>query len=328
MCKNPIKCNNLQIMRRVFGVLLFWPLFCFSQQGQYEDTIQGRINVNYNQPLKMKVSLLAGGAFEIQGLEGGVMLPSAFADLHFRPSKWVMFHGAVTNQFQLGWQFQKVIDTRTLEVGARVFLGRRTIDKIKTFTAGEGAWNYDFHFPVKVLWNLGITGSYRLGRGVFNTGLDPNTSIRFENLETHKVSFLEQVAVPYAFSEYAVGFVLNTSTNMKVTAILPSSQRKSRRMKTFTEFRVELIYAKMNEVAKEISIKSESNGYPNQNFLVIVKDKSNLGYRISGFFRRKLIGFKVEAGAKPGINYRFSGAEKKSILNRTYMQFGIGFGWM
>lgn len=324
---NWIWCK-LPVMRRVIGVFLIWPMLCFSQQGQYADTIKGKLTINYNQPLRMKVSLLAGGAFETQGLEGSVMLPAAFVDVHVRPSKWFAFHGALSNQFQLGWQYQKIIDTRNLEFGGRFFFKRKTIDKIKTFTAGTAAWNYDFHFPVKILWNMGITGSYRFGTGVFNSGLDPNTPIRFRNIETGRINFHEQFAVPYTFSEVQAGFVLNTSSSMRLTAHLPYGQKRARRMKTFTEFRVEIIFGNQFRADSMISVKPSDQAFHNDNYGVIIGDINHWGYRVSGFFRRKIFGFKIEAGARPGINYRFSASEQNSILNRTYLLFGVGFGWM
>lgn len=315
-------------MWRVIGVILIWPMLGYSQQGQYEDTIRGKLTVNYNNPMRMKLSLLAGGAFEIQGLEGGVMLPSFFADLHIRPSKWVSFHCGVTNQFQLGWQYQKIQDTRGMEAGARLFLGRRTIDKIKTFTAGAGAWNYDFHFPVKVLWNLGITGNYRLGRGAFNSGLDPNTSVRFRNLETNKIQFLEQVAIPYSYGELSGGFVLNTSSGMKVTAHLPYGQNKARRMKTFTEVRAEFVYGTRFSTATAISVRASDDAINPDRYAVIVNKTSRMGYRIVGEFRRRWVGFKIEAGMRPGIDYHFSGGTSNGPFNRSYLLLGMGFGWM
>lgn len=315
-------------MRRVIGVFLIMPMLCFAQQGQYQDTIKGRLTINYNQPLRMKAAFLAGGAFETQGVEGSVFVPSAFADFYLRPSKWYSFHGAYSEQFQVGWQYQKVKNTRNFEVGAAVFVHRKTIDKIKTFTAGTANWLYDFHFPVKVLWNLGFSGNFRFGNGVFNSGTDPNTSIRFMEIATNKIKFLEQVAVPYQFSEVAVGFVVNTSSNMKLTAHLPFGQTRARRMKTFTEFRVEAILGQRYSVDNTISIKPSDDAFHNIDYSVIVNKKAGWGWKLSGHFRRKWLGFKFETGIRPGIYYRFSEGAHNGVLDRSYLILGMGIGWM
>jgi hypothetical protein len=290
--------------------------------------MKGRIKEIYNQPLKMKVSLLAGGAFEITGLEGGVFLPVTFADLHFRPSKWASIHCGVVNQHQFGWQYQKISDTRSLEVGARIFLRRNTIDKSKEFTVGEFDWNVDFQHPVKVLWNLGISGNYRQGRGAFNSGQDPNTSIRFKNKFNDEIGFLNQVAVPYSFKEFAVGFVLNTSSAMKLKATLPGNIIRTRRMHTFTEFRAELVYGTPVKYDTSVYVKPSEDATKYQEYSVMILKTHNFGYRITGFFRRKLIGLKIEAGMRPGVEYHFSGRTENSFLNRSYLQVGFGFGWM
>jgi len=316
----------LRVMRRVLGIILMWPVLCF---GQYADTIKGRITVNYNNPYKMKVSVLAGGAFETQSMDGGVMLPVAFADIHIRPSKWFTLHGAYTHQFQIGWQYQTVQNTSNIEAGGRIMLKQHFIDKTKTFTAGNKMWNYDFLFPVKVLWNVGLSGSYRFGTGVFNTGTDPNTAIRFKNTETLNEEFLERAAVPYSFSEVSGGFVVSTSTNMKLQAHLPTTgMKKMRRMKTYTEFRVEGIYATSMNMAPTIDRKVDKWAETYSHYDVQVGKINNWGFKMQGVFRRKWIGFKVEAGVKPGVYYRFAGNEKNLLMDRSYLQLGLGFGWM
>lgn len=311
-------------MRRVFLVLCMLPVFVF---GQYADTINGRLTVKYNDPTRMKMSILAGGTMEIQGVSGSVALPGASVDVHLRPVNWFVLHGALSQQFQFGWQFQKIQDTRNLELGGRLYLKKYVLAKTKTFTAGNKAWNYDFLFPVKVFWNLGLSGSYRYGNGIFNSGDDPNTSIRFKNLNNNQILFLKKAAVPYTFSEVSVGFAVNTASNLKVVAHLPFGQEKARRMKTYTEFRAELVFGTHMRIDSTITRKpGETANYINYN--VLVQRKENLGFKFQGVFRRKWYGFKVEAGVRPGIHYRFSQNEKDAILDRSYLIFGLGIGWM
>lgn len=313
-------------MRRVIGLFLLCPLWV---AGQYVDTVKGRLTVKYNNPHRIKLAVLAGSAFETQSCEGGIMLPTGFVDVHFRPSKWTVFHGAFTQQFQVGWQYQKIKDTRNLEFGGRVFFSQKIVDKTKTFTAGTKAWNYDFFFPVKVLWNLGLSGSFRYGTAVFNTGLDPNTAIRFRNLENQKIVFLERAAIPYQFTELSGGFVVSTSSSMKVTAHIPnSSQKRGRRMKTYTEFRMEAILGKTFNYDTTISRKFNDQAVKYTDYAVRIDRMESWGFKMQGIFRRKLMGFKIETGIKPGVYYRFSRNERGSILDRTYLQFGFGFGWM
>lgn len=312
-------------MRRVFGLILIWPLLC---SGQYVDTIQGRITVKYNNPDRIKLSVLAGGTFETQSVGGSVVIPAAFADVHYKPLKHVMLHGAITQQFQLGWQYQKIKDTRNIELGGRVFFKKKTIDKTKTFTAGNILWNYDFLFPVKILWNMGLSGSYKAGTAVFNSGLDPNTAVRFRNMETQKITFLERAAIPYTFSEISAGFVVSTAASMRVDAHLPNGgASRARRMKTLTELRVEgvLGYSSFDE---SISRKGQSQATKYIDYDVLIDQKTNWGFKVQGIFKRKLMGFKIESGVRPGIHYRFSDSERNSILDRSYLIFGMGFGWM
>lgn len=293
------------------------------------DTIQGRLTVKYNDPDRIKFSVLAGGAFETQSVDGGVMVPVAFADVHFKPLKRVMLHGAFTHQFQLGWQYQQVKDTRNLEFGGRLFLKQYYIDKTKTFTAGNTAWNYDYLFPVKILWNWGLSGSYKFGNAVFNTGVDPSTGVKFMNSENQKLEFLERAAIPYTFAETSFGVSVSTSSSMKMRAYLPNSSiYRSRRMKTLTEFRAEVVYGQMYNAASYIDRKVSSNSYHYTRYDVMVTKKDNWGFKVQGMFRRKLVGFKVEAGVRPGIHYRFSQGEKDAIVDRSYLLFGFGFGWM
>ncbi len=314
-------------MRRVLGILLVWPVLCF---GQYADTIKGRITVKYNNPYKMKVSVLAGGSFETQSLDGGVMLPCAFADVHLRPSKWFTLHGAVSQQFQIGWQHQKIQDTRNLEFGGRLFFTQHFIDKTKTFTAGTRSWNYDFLFPVKVLWNVGASGSYRFGTGVFNTGTDPNTRVQFRNTETQEIEFLERAAVPYTFSEISGGFVVSTSSNMKLLAHMPvTGEVRARRMKTYTEFRLEAIYGNKMQMSPTIDRQLENSTTGNYiHYDVLVGRSEKIGFKMQGMFRRKWFGLKIEAGVRPGVYYRFAGAQRNSPMDRSYMILSMGFGWM
>jgi hypothetical protein len=326
MMETRINYFKLRVMGRVLGLFLIWPFLC---SGQYVDTVQGRLTVKYNDPNRIKFSVLAGGAFETQSVDGGVMVPVVFTDVHFKPVKRLMLHAAFTHQFQLGWQFQQIKDTRNMELGARVFLKQQTIDKTKTFTAGNTAWNYDYLFPVKVLWNLGISGSYKFGHGVFNTGVDHNTGVRFMNSENQKLEFLEHAAIPYSFSETSLGFVVSTSSSMKMKAYLPNSSiYRSRRMKTLTEFRAELIFGNKYKLDGGIDRKLTANSYHYTHYDVVVTQKENWGFKVQGIFRRKLMGFKVESGIRPGIHYRFSQGEKDAIVDRSYLLFGIGFGWM
>lgn len=307
-------------------MFLLLPLYV---SGQYADTIKGRLTVKYNNPHRIKMSVLAGGAFETQSVAGSVMLPVGFVDVHMRPTKWTVFHGAFTQQFQVGWQYQKIKDTRNIEFGGRIFFTQKIIDKTKTFTAGTKAWNYDFLFPVKILWNLGVSGSFRYGTAVFNTGIDPTTSVRFRNLENQKVVFLERAGIPYSFTEISGGFVVSTSSCMKVRAHLPASKvSKERRMKTYTEFRVEAILGHTFNYDTVISRKFSDQSTKYTDYAVNIDRKESWGIKMQGIFRRKLIGFKIETGIKPGVYYRFSSNERNTILDRTYLQFGIGFGWM
>lgn len=313
------------IKKYILGIL-FFPMLLM---GQYDDTIKGKITVNYNEPNRMKLSILASTAMEIQSIGGGVFLPVASIDAHMRPSKWVTLHAGLTQQFQLGWQYQKIKDTRNVEFGGRVFFTQKVIDKTKTFTAGTKFWTYDFLFPVKVLWKTGVSGSFRYGTGVFNTGTDPNTAVKFTNIETNKVQFLEQAAIPYTFSELTAGFVVSTSSNMKVTAHIPASRiTRERRMKTYTEFRVEGIYGRAFNFDTLISRKYNDQAPEYTNYRVEVLRTDNWGIRFQGLFRRKLVGIKLEAGTRPGIYYRFSESERSSILDRSYILLGLGFGWM
>lgn len=296
---------------------------------QYVDTIKGRLTVKYNDPYRNRISVLAGGAIETQSMDGGLMMPSAFVDAHLRPSKWVVLHGAFQQQFQFGWQYQKVKDTRNIELGARVFFNQKIINKTKTFTAGNRNWNYDFLFPVKVLWNVGLSGSFRYGTGVFNTGMDPSTAVRFLNKENQKIVFLEHAAIGYQFTELSGGLVISTGTNMKVRAHLPGSQHfRDRRMKTYTEFRVEAIYGRTFNYDTSISKMFSDQSTHYTDYGVQIARTENWGLKFQGIFRRKLVGFKIETGIKPGIHYRFAEGQRDGILDRSYLQFGFGFGWM
>jgi hypothetical protein len=329
--KTPQMAVNQVIYKKKVLIYVFLMLMCFPMAiwGQYDDTIKGKITVNYNNPNRMKVSVLASTAMEIQSIGGGVFLPTASIDAHMRPSRWVTLHGGFTQQFQLGWQYQKIRDTRNIEFGGRVFFSQKVIDKTKTFTAGTKFWTYDFLFPVKVLWNTGISGSFRYGTGVFNTGTDANTAVKFTNIETNKVQFLEQAAIPYTFSELTAGFVVSTSSNMKVTAHIPASRiTRERRMKTYTEFRVEGIYGRAFNFDTLISRKYNDQATEYTDYRVDILRTENWGIRFQGIFRRKLLGLKLEAGTRPGIYYRFSESERGSILDRSYILLGFGFGWM
>lgn len=277
----------------------------------------------------MRFSVLAGGAFETQSIDGSVIVPEMFADVHVKPTNYIMLRGSYLQQFQLGWQYQEIKNTSSLEFGGSVYLKKHTIDKTKTFTAGNVMWNYDFLFPVKILWNLGVSGSYRSGTGVFNSGTDPNTSVRFRNKESNEIVFLERAAIPYSFGEVSAGFVVSTASNMKMNAFLPNSQAsRARRMKTFTEFRLEAIFASQYRFDETISRKNTSQSVNYINYDVIIDKTDNWGLKLQGVFRRKLIGFKLETGIRPGIHYRFSLSERATIIDRSYLLFGMGIGWM
>lgn len=313
-------------MRRVSGFLLAIPFLC---SGQYVDTIQGRLTVKYNNPDRSRFSALVVGGFETQGMDGGVMVPFAGLEGHVKPLKFVTLYGSVSQQFQLGWQLQEIKDTRHGEIGGRIFLKRKTIDKTKTFTAGTLMWNYDFLFPVKVMWSMGLSGGYRFGSGVFNSGIDDNTAVRFRNTENQKITFIERAAVPYTFQEISAGLVVSTASNMKVQAHLPAGGSvRTRRMKTFTEFRLEAVVAPKYNFDEQVRIKVKGQSDNRIEYDVLINRRADWGLKFQGLFKRKAYGFKIETGLRPGIHYRFSGGERNSVLDRSYLLFGFGFGWM
>jgi hypothetical protein len=311
--------------RACLGFLLLFP---YLSKAQYVDTIQGKLTVLYNNPKMLRYSILAGGAFETQGMEGGVMIPSIFIDAHVKPLNWILLHGSISNQFQVGWQFQKIRDTRNMELGGRIYFSNSKIEKWRVFTAGNKYWNYDFNFPVRVDWRIGLSGAMRFGTGVFNSGVDPSTSVRFRNLDNNKTEFLENAAIPYSFSEVSAGFVVSTNSFMKLQAHLPTQVSKTRRIHTFTEFRIEAIFGQSLNYDTLITRRPAETATKYFIYNVQIQQKENWGLKLSGFFRRKWTGFKFEAGVRPGISYRFAGGERNSVLDRAYLTLGFGFGWM
>ncbi|MBL7812238.1 MAG: hypothetical protein JNL57_08445 [Bacteroidetes bacterium] len=316
----------LATMRGAAWGILF--LFFHVLSGQYVDTVEGKITVFYNNPSRFHYSLFVGSGFETQSMEGSVILPNIYAEAHVKPVNWMVLHGYANQQLQLGWQFQKIRDTRNFEVGLRLYPFKKRMEKWRTFTTGNKVWNYDFHFPVQADWQFGLTGSYRFGSGVFNSGLDETTAIRFENRKTGKTEFLENAAVPYTFSEYTAGFSLSTSSFMKLRAHLPTQVSKFRRIHTFTEFRVEAIFRGIQNYDTLIHRLPFSDAPAYIPYGVRISKRENWGFRVAGFFRRRLVGMKVECGVRPGIQYRFSSAEKASIMDRSFLLLGVGIGWM
>lgn len=295
---------------------------------QYVDTIQGKIEIRYNEPRRFRIEASAGGQMETQGISGSVMIPAVYAEARIKPTRFLLLHGNVSHQFQLGWKYQDIMDTRTAELGARIYLRTIRLDKWKTFTAGNGMWNYDYTFPVKVAWDLGISGSYRLGTGVFNSGNTNSTSVRFLNHFDGSTGFLEKAAVPYSFSEVSAGFVVSTTSRMKMIAHLPSGAAKARRMKTFTEFRIEAVLANQVDYDSVIVRKPTSDATRYFTYDVHIQEQKAWGFRMVGFFRRKWLTMRLETGVRPGINYRFSDSEKPTPIDRSYLMLGFGFGWM
>lgn len=303
-------------------------LFSLQLNAQYDDTIKGVINIKYNHPRYFKVSLLGGLCAETQTMDGGVFLPAAYIDAHFRPIKQVMLHGGAKYQSNFAWRQQEVKDVGGYELGARIFFSNKVAVKHKLFTAGNKAYNYDFFMPVNVGWSLGVCGEYSRGRGTFNSGADRQTAIRFQRETGGEYKFEKQFAVNYSYESYSVGFVLSTATRLKGIAKLPTGVSKARRMKSFTEVRVEYVFGTTGNYDTLIAIETNSKPIVRNKYRVMVGETFNTGFKISGLFRRKLIGFKFETGIKPGIYYRFSSAERKSFMDRSYLMLGIGFGWM
>lgn len=302
--------------------------FTTSLNAQYDDTIQGYINIKYNHPRFFKFSALAGLCTETQTMEGGVFYPGAFADVHFRPVRYFMLHGGFKYQANFAWRQQEVKDVTGAEAGIRIFLSNRVAVKHKLFTAGNKAYNYDFFMPVNVGWSMGICADYSAGRATFNSGNDKQTALSFQRETGGNYKFENQFAVNYSYRIYSVGFVLSTAARLKGIAKLPTGVSKARRMKSFTEVRVEYLFGTTSDYDTLISIKTNTKPPAIHNYRVRVNETHNSGFRISGLFRRKLIGFKFEAGVKPGIYYRFSGSERPSVLDRSYFLLGFGLGWM
>jgi hypothetical protein len=308
---------------------MFLAMCCIRMaQSQYDDTIKGKLQVMYNEPNKFRASLIAGTAIETQGTEGGVGIPSAFLTLRLKPVKPIILFGTLNHQFQWAWKWQNIKDTRNWEAGMHIFLNNKRIEKWKTFTAGTGAWNYDFTFPVKVAWNVGITGNYRQGSAVFNSGTDKSTEVKFRNHHDSRVYSLEKAAIPYTFSEISAGFIVSTATRMKLYAHLPDQTRKSRRMKTYTEFRIEGVFMPERNYDSLIVRKPAADATKYFTYDVIKGVERNWGLRFSGFFSRKWYSMRFEAGISPGITYRFAGAEGRTPFDRSYLLLGFGIGWM
>lgn len=312
---------------RKFGVVIFMAmLHHHGGMAQYDDTIKGKLQVMYNEPERFRYVLLGGTAVETQGIEGGVGIPSAFVTARLRPWKPLIILGSVSRQFQMAWQWQKIAHTQNAEIGFHLFLNNKRIEKWKTFTAGTGFWNYDFTFPVKVAWNLGVTGSYRQGNAVFNTGSDKNTGVKFRNHFDSKEYSLEKAAIPYEFNELSAGFVMSTSTRMKVFAHLPDETKKARRMKTYTEFRVEAVFRSNRTYDSVIVRKPATDATVYFTYDVLKREEVDWGLKLSGLFCRRWYALKLEAGITPGIKYRFAGSERPTPFDRSYLLLGFGIG--
>lgn len=300
----------------------------WSVQAQYVDTIKGKLQVFYNDPNKFKVSLLAGIGGDMQTNYGGVILPTAFVEGHFAPTGAILIHGQVQNIFGFGWQQQTVPSVRNYEMGLRIFLSNKTIKKTKSYTAGSGIWNYDFVYPVKVNWRTGLSFSYKTGSGVFNSGYDSTTAVKFSKVGSDVSYFLPRAAILYRFQEFSAGFSLSTRSRMKLSAHIPQGKAKERRMKTFTEFRVEAVYAWDMQFQEMITRRPDPDVNVSEQYKVNVVEFENWGVKMSGFFRRKWLGLKFETGIRPGVYYRFAEGEKSNPLDRSYVSIGVGIGLM
>lgn len=310
-----------------YCLLILYSLLMQTVSAQYEDTIKGKIFMKYNHPARFKLSLLGGAAFETPTISGGYSQPIFFVEAHARPVVPLLLHGKILYQPNFAWRYQDVKDNTGFEAGLSWFFKNKIKEKPKLFTAGNKWFNYDFFMPVKVGWSLGITGSLNVGSAVFNSGTDNATPILFRKENTTTYKFEKNFAVGYNYRFFTAGFVVSTTTRLKGVVRLPTGVDKARRMKSFTCFKVEFLYGTTSNYDTLIGVVN-SNTYAKTNYAVQIPNTKNSGIRFSGIFRRKLIGFKLESGIKPGIPYRFSGGETDSVFDRSYILFGIAFGWM
>lgn len=316
-------------MRREVAILILLFIKCaFTANAQYEDTLKGKIDIEYNHPRYFKVSLLGGLALETSTMDGGGMFPQAFAEAHIRPLKQVILHAGIKYQSNFAWTYQNIKDVGGIELGGRLYLSNKVVEKNKLFTAGNKQFNYDFFMPVRVGWSLGLCGDIQMGRATFNSGTDKNTGVKFQREGFSEIKFEKQFGFNYSYQTTSVGFVISTATRLKGIVHLPTGALKARRMKSFTEFKVEYIFGLTNNYDTELIRESNASPIVYTKYKIHVLEKRNSGFRISGFFRRKLLGIKLEAGIKPGIYYRFTGSEKESMVDRSYFNIGIGMGWM
>jgi hypothetical protein len=91
---------------------------------------------------------------------------------------------------------------------------------------------------------------------------------------------------------------------------------------------LEAIFASSYQYDESISRKTSTRATTYQTFDVVNLKIQNWGVKFQGLFKRKLVGFKLETGIRPGMYYRFSGSEKNTPIDRSYLMFGMGFGWM
>lgn len=295
----------------------------------YVDTVPGTIDYIYNKPDKRFIlSGLAGFSMEGTTTAGAFFYPQFWATAHFKPIKYVCLNASISHQLNGSWRRQEIQDTREYEIGARVYLlnFERTVSK--GFVATHKMWKYEFLAPLQKSFSLGFLGTVRRGNQIFNTGTFDATAVRFVEQGSSKEQFLSNIAIPYSYSEVTAGITLNTVMWSKFKINLPSDKKRTKRFKTFCEYRLEFMYQSEFNVDTVIFYRPPNTSYTVKNMQVNVLETRNWGWRCVGFWRRKWIGITLEVGSKPGVYYRFTENTKRSFVDQTYLRFGLGLGWM